>query len=62
MSSRRNTFRDVFNRRLDFGKLGLSPSNGENFLTPPISNGFFPEGSNGAQKSNRLNHFSSLFE
>jgi len=34
----------------EFLELGLSPSNSEKFLTPPISNGFFPKGSNGAQK------------
>jgi len=32
----------------EFLELGLSPSDSEKFLTPPISNGFFPKGSNGA--------------
>jgi len=32
----------------EFLELGLSPSDSEKFLTPPISNGFSPKGSNGA--------------
>jgi len=31
----------------EFLELGLSPSDSEKFLTPPIPNGFFPKGSNG---------------
>jgi len=39
-------------------ELGLSPSDSEQFLTPPPANGFFPKGSNGDQKSsNRQNQF-----
>jgi hypothetical protein len=32
----------------EFLELGLSPSDSEKFLTPPIPNGSFPKGSNGA--------------
>jgi len=32
----------------EFLELGLSPSDSEKFLTPPISNGIFSKGANGA--------------
>jgi len=31
-------------------ELGLTPSDSEQFLTPPEANGFFPKSSNGAEK------------
>jgi len=37
----------------EFLELGLTPSDSEKFLTPPLSNGFFPKGSNGAPKASR---------
>jgi len=42
----------------EFLELGLPPSDSEKFLTPPISNGFFPKGSKWrSEKGHRRNLF-----
>jgi len=38
-------------------ELGLTPSDSEQFLTPPIANGYFPKGSNGAHQKPTTDFF-----